>query len=479
MSYKPEAGNDDAVSLKLCSFRLCFIDPETERRFAAEHLAQSLPFMRIAILSGALLYCLFGLLDIYIVPNALAEVWLIRYVFVAPSLVAISIFTYSRYFRRVAQFTLALGMLIPGLGILGMVSFIDPPGSYLYYAGLTLVIIYCTSLCALRYLYATAISLMLFGAYHVIALYVNPIPSWALTNNAFFLAVALGVAVFSSYALELYIRRTFINNQLLLREKERSEELLVKARAASDAKSEFLAVMSHELRTPLNAVLGFSEVLKQEMFGPLGSDRYRSYVDDIHDSGKFLLNLINDILDLSKAESGKLTLAEEEVDPAEPLDRCLRMFREKAAKQGVRLALEVPDSTSRLRADPRLLNQLLINLISNAVKFTMKGGSVIISAADEGDAGYRIRIEDSGIGIAADDLPKVVEPFVQVESAFAREHEGTGLGLPLVKKIMELHGGELDIASEIGVGTTVTVCFPAARVLEGAREALPRQAAIA
>jgi len=477
MPYELEAENSDAALLKLHNFRLRFADPETERRFATAHLKQSLPFIRIAILSGALLYSLFGLLDIFIAPNHLTDIWLIRYVFVSPPLIAIVVFSYSRYFHRIAQFTLALGMLIPGLGILGMISFIDPPGSYLYYAGLILVSIYYTSLCALRYLYAAAIAILLFAAYHLIALYVNPIPLWALTNNAFFLTVALGVAVASSYALEFYIRRNFANNELLRREKERSEELLIKAHAASDAKSEFLAVMSHELRTPLNAILGFSEVLKQEMFGSLGSDRYRSYADDIHDSGKFLLNLINDILDLSKAESGKLTLVEEEVDPAEVLNRCLRMFREKAAKQGVRLVLEIPDSIPQLRVDPRLLNQLLINLISNAVKFTTKGGSVVVSAADEGDAGYRIRVEDSGIGITKEDLPKVIEPFIQVESAFSRKHEGTGLGLPLVKKIVELHGGKLDIASELGVGTTVTACFPTARVIRRAEQPSPRQAA--
>jgi signal transduction histidine kinase len=471
MPYNSEAENSDAALLKLRSFRLSFVDPEIERKFAAEHLSKSLPFIRLAILAGALLYSLFGLLDVFIVPNNLTEVWLIRYAFVSPSLIAIVIFTYSRHFHRVAQLTLALGMLIPGLGILGMIATIDPPGSYLYYAGLTLVIIYYTSLCALRYLYAAAIAILLFASYHLIALYVNPVPIWALTNNAFFLTVALGVAVFSSYALEFYIRRNFANTELLRREKERSEELLIKARAASDAKSEFLAVMSHELRTPLNAILGFSEVLKQEMFGSIGSERYRSYADDIHDSGKFLLNLINDILDLSKAESGKLTLSEEEVDPAEMLDRCLRMFREKAAKQGVRLALEIPDSTSLLYVDPRLLNQLLINLISNAVKFTQRGGAVAISVLDEGDAGCWFRVKDSGIGIAEEDIPKVIEPFVQVESAFSRQHAGTGLGLPLVKKIMELHGGDLDITSKLGAGTTVTARFPATRVIRGAGEA--------
>ena len=245
------------------------------------------------------------------------------------------------------------------------------------------------------------------------------------------------------------------------------------AEIANHAKSEFLANMSHELRTPLNAILGFSEILMKQLFGPLGSERYRSYAQDIHNSSSHLLGILNSILDLSKAEAGKLTLEEEEVELPEVFSECLRMFRDRAAEKQVKLTVDLPADMPRLRADRQLVSQIVINLLSNAVKFTQNGGEVTLSLAHDGDAGCAIRIADTGFGIAPEDLPRVVEPFVQVESAFSREYQGTGLGLPYVKKIMELHGGTLEIESALGQGTTVTAHFPVSRVVAASATAKP------
>ncbi|MDJ0944268.1 MAG: ATP-binding protein [Kiloniellales bacterium] len=236
------------------------------------------------------------------------------------------------------------------------------------------------------------------------------------------------------------------------------------AEAANHAKSEFLANMSHELRTPLNAIIGFSEILAMQIFGPLGSERYRAYVDDIHQSGNHLLGIINGILDLSKAEAGKLTLDETDVDLAEVLRQSGRMFRTKAAEQGIKLIFDLPETLLAIRADARLVSQVVINLISNAIKFTNQG-TVAVSLGQEIGGGCFIRVRDTGVGIARENIAKVVEPFVQVESAFSRGHEGTGLGLPFVQKIMELHGGGMSIESELGEGTTVTVRFPPERTV--------------
>jgi signal transduction histidine kinase len=285
-----------------------------------------------------------------------------------------------------------------------------------------------------------------------------------LLSNNFFLIMASAVGIFASYIQELYIRRAYIYTQLLTEEKERSEFLLDEARAASHAKSEFLAIVSHELRTPLNAIIGFSEFLKMEMFGPLGSARYKSYAEDIHASGEHLLGVIGDILDLSKAEANKLDVNEEEVFLGAAVGGCLRMFRSKAAGEGVRLSTHL-GPWPVLRADERLVKQLMINLISNAIKFTPAGGEVSISTTWEDDGGCVLTVRDTGIGIAEEDIPKVLEPFAQVESATARSHEGLGLGLPLVKKIIDLHGGSLEIKSRLGTGTTVTIRFPEERVL--------------
>ena len=247
------------------------------------------------------------------------------------------------------------------------------------------------------------------------------------------------------------------------------------AEAANHAKSEFLANMSHELRTPLNAIIGFSEILAMQIFGPLGSERYRSYVEDIHESGNHLLGIINGILDLSKAEAGKLILDETEVDLAEVLRQSGRMFRTKAAERGIKLIFDLPEALPGILADSRLVSQVVINLISNAIKFTNQG-TVAVRLGREAEGACFIRVRDTGVGIAKENIAKVVEPFVQVESAFSRGHEGTGLGLPFVKKIMELHGGRLNIESELGEGTTVTVYFPAERTV--ARAPRPAEAAL-
>ncbi len=455
----------DAHTLRLGKFRLRFANDETEQRYRIMHIRQSLPIVRLSVLAGLLLYALFGALDLYIVPEQLKEIWIIRYGIVCPILFVLFLATLTKYFLYISQLVLGLAMLVSGLGILGMLSVANAPGSHLYYAGLTLVIIYCSSLSIIRYVYAAAVSIFLLTLYQAVALVINPIPHETFLNNNFFLVVALMVGIFTSYTQELYIRQNFVNTQLLLKEKGRSDQLLDEARASSQAKTEFLAIMSHELRTPLNAILGFSEILKQQMFGPVGSEKYKGYIEDIYNSGSHLLSLITDILDLSKAETGRLSLREEVVNLTEVLDGCMRMFRGRAAEGGVRLRFDMPETPVRLQADPRLLRQSFINLISNAVKFTQKGGAVILSIAHSVDGGISVRIEDTGIGIAEKDIGKIFEPFVQVEAAYSRGYEGTGLGLPLAKKIMELHNGALDIESEIGLGTAITARFPARRVL--------------
>ena len=236
------------------------------------------------------------------------------------------------------------------------------------------------------------------------------------------------------------------------------------AEFANCAKSQFLANMSHELRTPLNAIIGFSEIIKCQTFGPVGSVQYRDYAHDIHESGKHLLSLISDILDLSKIESAKEELREEDIDIHGAIGFVTTLVRQRAEHSGVALELEVADDLPLLRADQRKLRQILANLLTNAVKFTEPGGKVTVRVWCRGGSGYVFQIIDTGIGIAAADIPKALSPFGQVDSDRNREFEGTGLGLSLTKVLVELHGGSLDLQSEVGVGTTVTVRFPATRI---------------
>jgi signal transduction histidine kinase len=235
------------------------------------------------------------------------------------------------------------------------------------------------------------------------------------------------------------------------------------AEAASRSKTEFLANMSHELRTPLNAIIGFSEVIKTEMIGPLGTDRYRFYAQDIYDSGHHLLEVINDILDISKVEAGEFELHEEPSDLRTIIEQAARLVHERAEADGLSLVVEVDRDLPELLIDARLIKQSLINLLSNAIKFTPQGGQVTVRAAQASDGSVLLSVTDTGIGIPERDVMRILQPFVQVESAFARKHGGTGLGLPLSKSFIEAHGGTIEVRSRLGEGTAVTLQFPAGR----------------
>ncbi|MBV9420815.1 MAG: hypothetical protein JO348_13670 [Alphaproteobacteria bacterium] len=236
------------------------------------------------------------------------------------------------------------------------------------------------------------------------------------------------------------------------------------ADAANRAKSSFLAAMSHELRTPLNAVIGFSEMMKTQVFGALGHKRYAEYANDIHASGTHLLSLINDILDLSRIDAGEGTLMEEVVDLQEAIAQSLRMVAGQAQQGGLVLVSDVSPLLPLIRADKRRLKQALINLLGNAVKFTPEGGTITVRARLDTSV-IAIAVIDTGIGIASQDIPRALERFGQVDSSLARKYEGTGLGLPLAKQLMEMHGGSLTLESTVNVGTTVTITMPLSRAI--------------
>jgi signal transduction histidine kinase len=238
------------------------------------------------------------------------------------------------------------------------------------------------------------------------------------------------------------------------------------AEVASRAKSEFLAMVSHELRTPLNAVIGFSEMLIFEMFGPIGDDRYKGYAEDIRSSGLHLLGLINNILDLSKVEANKFQLNEQNIVLSDLVADALHLVEGKAQGSGIGLRTEIAESLPVLYADERALKQIILNLLSNAIKFTPRNGRVTVSASFEPNRGLIVGITDTGIGISEQDLRTVLKPFIQVDSSLARKYEGTGLGLPLTHSLVGLHGGVLEIESRLGEGTTARAVFPPERAID-------------
>ncbi len=252
-------------------------------------------------------------------------------------------------------------------------------------------------------------------------------------------------------------------------EHKRAEEYLVQAKreaeAADRAKTEFLANISHELRTPLNSILGFSEVITSQVFGPLNNAKYLEYARDINQSGQHLLDLIVDILDVSKIEAGVLELDEHRIDVARLALACERLIKERAFRAGLAFEIDLAVGLPPLMADERRLKQVLLNLLSNAVKFTHRGGTVRLSVRLDENQGFVFAVADNGIGIAPQDIEKVLSTFGQVDGPWVRKHEGTGIGLPLSKKLVELHGGTLTLESEPDKGTTVTAYLPGDRTV--------------
>ncbi|MCI4661276.1 MAG: ATP-binding protein [Neomegalonema sp.] len=244
---------------------------------------------------------------------------------------------------------------------------------------------------------------------------------------------------------------------------ETLREAQEKAEEANRIKSEFLANMSHELRTPLNSVIGFSEIMKEQVFGPLDA-QYRDYAQSIYTSGRHLLDLINDVLDLSKIEAGRIELSEEISQVDELLSTCSKLMHERIAKAGLHYRVDIEPDLPPMLMDERRVRQVVLNLLSNAAKFTPPGGTVSLMARLEPKRGILISVRDTGVGMSAEEVPKALSKFGQINGDLTRQHDGTGLGLPIAKSLMEMHGGSLTIASQKGKGTEVQIMLPIARI---------------
>ncbi len=289
-----------------------------------------------------------------------------------------------------------------------------------------------------------------------------------ITSNGGMITMGLDVSTDVEKEVQLTIQQQKLTR--LVQELERSEghagelaaklnEEKLRAERSANSKSAFLANMSHELRTPLNAINGFSEIIANEMYGPIGNAKYQEYAQDILASGQHLLDMINDILDMAKIEAGKMTINPQPLDLIEPVDAAVRMIRRRAEDKDIKLTLTEEDNLPHVDADHRAIRQMILNLVSNAIKFTDEGGSIDVKVARKGDS-LRVSVKDTGVGIPEAALPRLAEPFEQVSDTRDRNYEGTGLGLALTKSFAEMHGGSLTIASKEDVGTLVCFFIP-------------------
>lgn len=289
--------------------------------------------------------------------------------------------------------------------------------------------------------------------------------SMAVGVHLYFVFLAVGLHSTAMAMLEFRAQKDLLIAELE-EEKSISDEARRRAEAANKAKSRFLATMSHELRTPLNAIMGFSEVMKQEVLGPMPNETYRDYAESIHASGSHLLNLINEILDLSRIEAGRYDLHEEPLRLADIADDCHRLLSLRAQGKGLEIIEDFTPGLDQVWADPRAIRQICLNLMSNALKFTPRGGKIYVTILPTADGGQLLSVRDTGPGIPKEEIPKVLQAFGQGSLAHQTAEGGTGLGLTIVKNLIELHDGTFELFSELRKGTEAIVTVPPKRVLQ-------------
>ncbi len=285
--------------------------------------------------------------------------------------------------------------------------------------------------------------------------------SWVVLTNRAYALFAIWIT-----ALAIWIARR--SRALVLQKEAKLKESIHRAQAANIAKSEFLATVSHELRTPLNAINGFTDTMLREIFGPISNDTYKEYIQFIQRSGNHLKELITDVLDVSAIDAGKLELNEKEMDAKKLIERAVRMVSPRSELRNVSIRASIPDDLPVLYVDPQRVHEIQLNILSNAIKFSHEGGEISLNAQVNTKGCFEISVQDNGIGMNEEELSRAIDRFGRVESSLTRNYDGVGLGLPLSKALTELHGGNFDITSKKGIGTSVMIELPKERIVQRA-----------
>lgn len=452
--------------IRTSRWTLAFSDPSFERRFQSSWLHATRLTTRLWVACGIGFLWLFTVLLVILLPPHEQDLLWVRYALALPFIMASQIpMLYPVRLRRLVGPSYLSGSL--AAYAMALYCFVTARFDYnvIFLVELATTLAFCQHYGRILFKYTLAFSLLAGGA--TIATIVYEPALLGVPNAPVIVAIVsfLLVGLFSAYTSEFFVRRSYHSMQILKTEIARSTELAEQARAANEAKSRFLAVVGHELRTPLHAIIGFTEAMQAGILGPMNDDRMRGAVNDIHGSGRRLLEIVDDVLDLSKANSRAMTLQESVFDPSELIGELVLAFEGECAKNGIKLYVIDNPGLPQLRADRRLVRRMLSNVLSNAIKYTVTGGEIwLIATAGENEP-MIVEIKDTGIGIAPELLERAMETFGQVDDDLNRRYEGLGLGLPLTKTLIELHGGTITVDSEVGKGVRVRLIFPPERAV--------------
>jgi signal transduction histidine kinase len=460
-------GNSPGLGeIRTSRWTLAFSDPAFERRFQRSWLQATRLTTRLWVACGITFLTLFTVLLMVLLPDYHQDLLWVRYGLALPFIAVsqIPMLCPARLHRFVGLSYLS-GSLAAYAMALYCFTHAHLDYNIIFFVEMATTFAFCQHYGRILFRHTLAFSLVAGGA--TIGAIVHEPALLGVPNAPVIVAIVSFVLVglFAAYTSEFFVRRSYHSMQILKAEIARSEKLAELANAANDAKSRFLAIVSHELRTPLNAILGYADTIQAGVFGPIPDERLRAAIGDIQGSGKHLLGIVDDVLDLSKATMGTMALDESVFDLSVLIGELVLAFEGECAKGGIKLyALDNPN-LPQLSADRRLVRRMLSNLFSNAIKYTRGGGEIWLLATASENEPLIIEFKDTGIGIAPEKLERAMEAFGQIDDDLNRRYEGLGVGLPLTKNLIELHGGRISVESAVGEGTRVRLTFPPERTV--------------